>query len=47
MASKQAVVRMQRELQSLSSNSLHGIVCWPVDDNIFHLEAGKFAKRNV
>jgi ubiquitin-protein ligase len=47
MASKQAVVRMQREVMSLSSNSLHGIVCWPVDDNIFHLEAGKSAMPNV
>ena len=39
MALKQTHARLQREVAMLSQTAMEGIVCWPVDDSLVHLEA--------
>lgn len=36
------MLRMGKELEELEDSPREGIVCYPIDDNITHLQAGEF-----
>lgn len=36
------MLRMRKELEELEDSPREGIVCYPIDDNITHLQAGEF-----
>jgi len=38
---------MRKELEELEDSPREGIVCYPIDDNITHLQAGEFLLVDV